>query len=95
MKTDFKISGSFNLSHYGHLTWRRKPLGRRLCSEFVLKIHIFRVFIFFFIHRIFKKCYLYACSGNKFYVSQVVKLHFSGTTKIIVRKLHYVCACLF
>lgn len=47
MKTDFKISGSFNLSHYGHLTWRRKPLGRRLCSEFVLKIHIFRVFIFF------------------------------------------------
>lgn len=84
MKTDFKISGSFNLSHYGHLTWRRKPLGRRLFSEFL-----------FFIHRIFKKCYLYACSGNKFYVSQVVKLHFSGTTKIIVRKLHYVCACLF
>lgn len=47
MKTDFKISGSFNLSHYGHLTWRRKPLGRRLCSEFVLKIHIFRVYYFF------------------------------------------------
>lgn len=93
MKTDFKISGSFNLSHYGHLTWRRKLLGRRLCSEFVLKIHIFRGF--FFLSIAFLKSDLYACSGNKFYMSQVVKLHFSGTTKIIVRRLHYVYACLF